>query len=107
MEETQGNHKGYKSAFLLFYINADIKQQIEMSSIPIYKPEFAQKIILSQELQNQIKMDNYKFELEQQSYMITQLVEKIHQTFKERFNRFLLQQENLDQIVELKIYSFC
>lgn len=47
MTEAFGDSKGYKSAFLLFYISKPIVQQIEKSGVPVYKPEFAQKITIS------------------------------------------------------------
>lgn len=64
MEESVGNPKGYKSAFLLFYINKHILEEIEKQSNPVFSMEFASQITIAPEIQKQIKMKNYEFELE-------------------------------------------
>lgn len=106
MKEAQGDSQGYKSAFLLFYVSKQIVQHIQKNVTPVYKPEFAQKITISQELRQNIKMDNYQFELEQQNFYFNQIVEKIVLLTKERTSKLEAQEENLGSIVTLKLYSF-
>lgn len=51
-------------------------------------------------------MDNYQFELEQQNHYNNTIVEKIVQIMRERISKLDQQEENLGQIVTLKLYSF-
>ena len=73
-KEALGDPKGYKSACNLFYISKAIADQIDNLNVPLFSEKRALPLQISKELGDEIKLENYQFELVVQNFQIKNTV---------------------------------
>lgn len=106
MKESVGNPKGYKSAFLLFYISKHIVDQMQKIKIPVYSKEYSKLIPIPAQIHEQINVNNKKFEDELKYFEFNQIATKIINVTKDRVAKLDQQEHNMDQVVSIKLFSF-
>ena len=99
MQDAIGNPKGYKSACNLFYINSKLVDLINENPLQCYSEQFGNSLSISSALRKEIKMKNYEFELEMQSFAVKQIVRKISQTYGDRMRKIEDQEHELQEIL--------
>jgi hypothetical protein len=106
-EEALGGSKSYKSACNLFYISKHIAKQMDSNKYPMFSKENVKKFSLNPHIRSEIMEKNSEFLVETQKYVVSQIVQKIQKKVKDMQLKLEDQENGLDNLVNIKLYSFC
>jgi hypothetical protein len=79
---------------------------MESAKVPMFSRENFKKFTINPEIKDEILATNSEFLVETQKYVISQIVNKIHASVKDRHLKLDDQEFGLHSVVQLRVYSF-